>query len=116
MVQACATCMFLGLFCGTGHFTMSLNELGVFCLGIDWLCPKGSSEYLCRADLRNAGITCVILHLLEIGKIIGVGGGVHCNTFGLARRGRPFLERVRRKIKGGFPAAVRGPLDLWGFS
>ena len=73
----------------------------------------------CRdaAALRGVHLFCNAITLLARSLpyvVVAVWLGLPCNTWGKARRGKPWNDRC--DDRKGFPAAIRDANHLWGFS
>ena len=107
---ATSSVLYIELMAGAGVFTKALLQLGVVCVGLDHKVAANGPDFLLRVDLALDEVVQCLMHFLDKGKVLGVGGGLCCTTLTLARRGK------RREVgkRGGFPIALRNKLNVWG--
>ena len=105
-VLALGTAVFLEVFSGSARLTSAMLAAGVAAFGVDIL----EGYDVVDPDVRGA-----VLDLIREGVLVGLWLGTPCQGLGRARRGRSWLDRqARGGRKSGWPAAIRGPNNVWG--
>lgn len=115
-MSACSFC--LELFAGCAVFTAAMVSLGSACVALDNLFPLGALKWLLRIDLQDDCVISAIASLVKTNRCKGLGGGLHCNTFSLAQRGKRKMVMhacgTLEQSKTGFPVALRPEGSEWG--
>ena len=97
--------VFLEIFSGSKNLTNKMLAVGIPAFGVD---------ILDGFDMLDEDVSNTVFDLLREGLIVGLWLGTPCHGLGRARRGRPWLSRLARGKKSGWPAAIRGPNNVWG--